>query len=136
MSTDNKALVQRAYEVMGKGDFDALGALIAEDMVEHDVFPGIEPDKEGVLQFFKMLRSAFPDLAMTADDMIAEGDKVFVRATMTGTHQGEFMGMPATGRKIAVPVADFMRIEDGKLAEHWGVTDTGAMMEQLGGGQD
>ena len=136
MSSDNKALVRRAYEAMGKGDFDALGALIADDVVEHEVFPGLEPNKEGVLQFFKILRSAFPDLTMTAHDMVSEGDKVFVRATMAGTHEGEFMGMPATGRKIAVPIADFMRVKDGKFAEHWGVTDVAAMMEQLGDTQD
>lgn len=133
---DNKALVRRAYEAMGKGDFDALGALIADDMIEHEEVPGLEPNKAGVLQFFKMLRSAFPDLTMTADDMVSEGDKVFVRATMAGTHEGDFMGMPATGRKVVVPMADFLRMKDGKLAEHWGVTDMAAMMEQLGGSQD
>jgi steroid delta-isomerase-like uncharacterized protein len=135
MSSDNKALARRAYDAMGKGDFDALAALMADDMVEHEALPGVEPNKDGVLQFFKMLRAAFPDLTMTAHDMVAEGDRVFVRLTMSGTHRGEFMGMPATGRKIAVPMADFLRVQDGKLAEHWGVTDVAAMMEQLGAQQ-
>ena len=64
--------------------------------------------------------------------MVAEGDKVFIRATMGGTHQGEFMGIPATGKRNEVPFGDFVRFEGGKVVEHWGVTDTGKMMEQLG----
>ena len=67
------------------------------------------------------------------DDLIAEGDKVFVRARMTGTHQGEFMGIPATGRTIDVGVADFIRFDNGLFVEHWGVMDTGALMQQLTG---
>ena len=82
---------------------------------------------------FEMFRTAFPDGKFEVEDLIAEGDKVFVRARMTGTHQGEFMGMPAAGRTINVGVADFLRIEDGQAVEHWGVTDTGAMMQQLTG---
>jgi steroid delta-isomerase-like uncharacterized protein len=117
---------------MGSGDSGTLEALLADDVVEHEVFPGLEPTKEGVLKFFKIMREAFPDLTMTADDMISEGDRVFVRGTMAGTHRGEFMGMPGTGKRIKVAYADFMRIENGKFAEHWGVTDTAALMEQLG----
>jgi predicted ester cyclase len=65
--------------------------------------------------------------------MIAEGDKVVTRATMSGTNVGEFMGMPASNKKIEVPIADYFRLENGKVAEHWGITDTGIMKEQLGG---
>ena len=129
---DNKEIVRQVYGAVGRGDFDALADLIADDVVEHEEFPGLEPNKEGVLQFFRYLRSAFPDLIMTAHDMAAEGDKVFVRGPMAGTHQGEFMEIPATGNRIEVPMADFLRIEDGKVAEHWGVTDVASMMEQLG----
>jgi steroid delta-isomerase-like uncharacterized protein len=132
MSEENKAVVRRANEAMGSGDSGTLEALLADDVVEHEVFPGLEPTKEGVLKFFKIMREAFPDLTMTADDMISEGDRVFVRGTMAGTHRGEFMGMPGTGKRIKVAYADFMRIENGKFAEHWGVTDTAALMEQLG----
>jgi predicted ester cyclase len=79
-----------------------------------------------------MFRDAFSDFAIVTDDMVAEGDKVFVRAHMTGTHRGEFMGIAATGRSINVPFADIVRFENGKVVEHWGITDTGAMMQQLG----
>ena len=70
---------------------------------------------------------------MTIEDILAEGDRVVVRAKMSGTHQGDFMGIPATGKRIDVPFADFVRFEGGKVVEHWGATDTGAMMEQLKG---
>jgi steroid delta-isomerase-like uncharacterized protein len=132
VSEDNKAVVRRLYEAMGAGDFETLEELIADDMVEHEEIPGFEPNKQGTLQFFKILRAAFPDLIMAPDDMVSEGHRVFVRATMTGTQQGEFMGIPATGKHIEVPVADFIRLEDGKLVEHWGITDTETMMRQLG----
>jgi len=80
------------------------------------------------------LRAAFPDLEMIAEDMVAEGDKVFVRATIRGTHRGEFLGVAATNRRITIPIGDYVRFANGRLVEHWGITDTGALMEQLSGG--
>lgn len=132
MSEENKELVRRAYDAMKAGDTAFLREVMADNFVEHEEMPGIEPTKEGVLQYFETMRSAFSNFAMVIDDLAAEGDKVFVRARMTGTHQGEFMGIPATGKQIDVPTADFLRIENGKAVEHWGVTDTGAMLMQLG----
>ena len=132
MSEANKEIVRKAYGAMGTGDLDRLADLIDDDLVEHEDFPGLEPNKEGVLQFFKMMRAAFPDLTMTAHDVISEGDRVSIRATMSGTHRGEFMGIPATGRRMDVPLADFMRVSNGRIVEHWGVTDTETMMRQLG----
>ena len=132
MSDQNKAVVQQLYDAMGQGDYGALEELIADDMIEHEEVPGVEPNKQGVIQFFKILRAAFPDLSMDPDDMVAEGERVFVRATMKGTHHGDFMGIPATGKQIEVPVADFLRLKNGKLVEHWGITDTETMMRQLG----
>ena len=69
---------------------------------------------------------------MVHEDIMAEGEKVFIRARMTGTYRGEFMGIPATGQQINVPFADIIRVENGKAVEHWGVTDTGVMLQQLG----
>jgi predicted ester cyclase len=80
-----------------------------------------------------MLLTAFPDLRMNPDDILVDGDKAVARVTMTGTDQGEFMGMPATGRAVDVQVIDIMRFDgDGLVAEHWGVLDAMAMMQQLG----
>ena len=75
-----------------------------------------------------------PTSQMTIEDTIVEGDKVVTRVRATGTHQGDFMGIPATGNRIDVPLIDIARIRDGKIAEHWGVMDGAAMMQQLGVG--
>ncbi|MEX1258952.1 MAG: ester cyclase [Gemmatimonadota bacterium] len=135
MSEENKSLVRRTYDAINRKDFDALAAVIADDVIEHDEFPGLEPSKAGVLQFFRNLQAAFSGVTMTVEDLIAEGDKVFARVTLSGTHQGEFLGIPATGRSISVPMADFFRIRDGQMVEHWGVADSGVMMQQLGVGE-
>jgi steroid delta-isomerase-like uncharacterized protein len=79
-----------------------------------------------------MIFTAFPDVRATIHDQTAEGDKVWTRKTFHGTHLGPFMGVPPTGRKIAVDVMDVFRIEDGKLAEHWGISDMLGLMQQIG----
>ncbi len=134
MSEKGKQVVREVYGAIGQRDFDALADLISDDVVEHEEFPGLEPTKEGVLQFFRYLTSAFPDATMRAHAIISEDDDVAVRGTMAGTHEGEFMGIPATGNSVEIHFADFLRIKDGKIAEHWGVSDMAALMEQLGQG--
>ena len=80
-----------------------------------------------------MYRAAFPDLRMEAEDVLASGNKVVARVRATGTHEGELMGMPATGKSVDVQLIDIMRFDDnGLVAEHWGVVDMLAMMQQLG----
>ena len=109
------------------------GSLLAEDFVEHEEQPGLQPTKQGVLEFFGMLRLAFPDMRMDVEDLIAGGDKTVARARVTGTHQGEFAGVPATGRQVEVQLIDIMRFDDaGLVCEHWGVMDMMSMMQQLG----
>ncbi len=132
MSEENKAIARRFYEAISAGRLEIVDELVAANMVEHEEFPGLAHGREGVRQFMQMMRTAFPDFKMTLEDMVAEGDKVFIRATMEGTHQGEFMGIPATGKRIEVPMGDFVRFHGGQAVEHWGVTDTGMMMQQLG----
>jgi steroid delta-isomerase-like uncharacterized protein len=130
---DHAATMRRAYDLINAGDVDGFGDLLADDFVEHEELPGLEPGKEGVKAFFRMYRAAFPDLRMDAEDVIASGDKVVTRARATGTHQGEFMGIPATGKHIDVALVDIIRFGDDGLAhEHWGIFDTMAMMQQLG----
>jgi steroid delta-isomerase-like uncharacterized protein len=129
----NKALMRRFYdEVVNRGNLNMIDELVSPDFVDHEAFPGLPAGREGVKQFFSMLRAAFPDLRMNVDDLIAEGDKAVARGTMTGTHQGEFAGIAATGKTVSVPTIDIARFAHGKLAEHWGVTDTMSMAEQLG----
>ncbi len=130
---DHAATMRRAYALISEGDIDGFGELLADDFVEHEETPGLEPTREGVMQFFHMYRAAFPDLHMEAEDVISSGDKVVARARATGTHQGEFMGMPATGKSVDVQLVDIIRFGDDGLAhEHWGVFDALAMMQQLG----
>ena len=130
---DHLGTVRHLYELLSAGDVDGFGGLLAEDFVEHEQLPGLEPTKEGVKSFFRMFTAAFPDLKMTAEDLLVSDDKVVARAKATGTHRGDFMGMPATGRRIDVQLIDILRVgEDGLVHEHWGVFDQLAMMQQLG----
>ena len=133
MSEEHKALARRFYSSLSAGKLDVIDEVVAEDFIEHEQFPVLESGREGTRQFFQMMRSAFSEFTMTMQDILADGDRVVVRGKMSGTHPGDFMGIPATGLRIDVPFADFVRFEDGKVVEHWGVTDTGAMMEQLKG---
>jgi steroid delta-isomerase-like uncharacterized protein len=130
---DHASTMKRIYELISAGDIDGFGDLVAEDFVEHEETPGLEPGKEGVKQLFRMYKAAFPDLRMEAEDILVSGDKVVARVRGTGTQQGEFMGMPATGRSIDVQLIDIIRFGDDGLAhEHWGVFDALTLMQQLG----
>jgi steroid delta-isomerase-like uncharacterized protein len=130
---DHAATMRHVYDLISAGDIDGFGELVAEDFVEHEETPGLEPTKEGVKQFFHMYKTAFPDLRMEAQDILVSGDKVVARARATGTHQGEFLGMPATGKSFDVQLIDIIRFgDDGLAREHWGVFDALAMMQQLG----
>jgi steroid delta-isomerase-like uncharacterized protein len=132
MSDDPKVLLERFYSGVSAGDLSVIDELLTDDFIEHEEFPGIEPNKDGVKQFFTLFRSAFPDLRLEAHEVVAEGDLLCVRGTMSGTHEGEFMGMPATGKRFEVEGFDMVRIRDGLVTEHWGVFDSMAMMQQLG----
>lgn len=130
---DHAATARRLYDLVNAGDLERFGDALAADFVEHEETPGLAPTKDGVLEFFRMNRAAFPDMHMHVEDIVASGDKVAVRLRLTGTHQGEFMGMPSTGRRLDVQLVDIHRFgEDGLVHEHWGVMDALAMMQQLG----
>ena len=125
--------MRRLYELISAGEIDAFAEHLADGFVEHEELPGLEQSKEGVRQLFHMYRAAFPDLRMEAEDVLVSGDKVVARVHATGTHQGEFLGMPATGKRIDVAVIDIMRFgDDGLVHEHWGLFDSLGMMQQLG----
>ena len=130
---DHEATMRRLYELISAGDIDGFGEHVADEFVEHEETPGFEPSKEGVKQMFHMYRAAFPDLRMEAEDVLVDGDKVVVRARATGTHQGEFMGMPATGKSVDIQLIDIIRFgEDGLARERWGLFDALGLMQQLG----
>jgi steroid delta-isomerase-like uncharacterized protein len=131
MSDANKALARQFFERISAGDLSAVDELVSDDYVEHEQVAGLASGKSGARQLFEMFHSAFDQAAVKVDDMIAEGDKVFVLARMTGTQRGEFMGIAATGNTIDVNVCDYFRIDNGTLIEHWGVMDAAGMMHQL-----
>jgi steroid delta-isomerase-like uncharacterized protein len=133
MSEENKTVARHLYQRVSAGDLDVVDEVISDDFVEHEEMPGLEPNKAGVRQMFEMFINAFEGAKFEVDDMIAEGDKVFALVRLTGIHRAEFMGVPPSGRAIDVGVADSFRFADGQAIEHWGVMDTGAMMQQLAG---
>ena len=134
MSEENKAIIRRFFEEFAnKGDESVVDKLIGEDIVDHNPQdPNIPPGAEGVKQLFAGRRMAFPDMRVTVEDLVAEGDKVVLRSTVTGTHKGEFMGIPPTGNSFSFGNIAIFRIEDGKIVERWGEADVMGMMQQLG----
>ena len=129
---DNKAIVRRAYDAINRNDLDALDEMVDSDVTDHDPAPGQGPGLEGVKQYFSSLHTAFPDVQMNVDYMVAEGDKVVARVSVSGTHQGEFLGIDPSGNQVAITGIDVLRIVDGKIVEHWGNFDDLGMLQQLG----
>ncbi len=129
---ENKALLHRLFEEgINQGDLGVLDELIAPNYVNYNL-PAPAPGTEGFKQVVMMFRSAFPDLQITLHDVIVEGDRVASRGTWHGTHQGEFMGIPATGKRVAVSYIDIWRVENGKFVENWVQMDMLGLMQQFG----
>jgi steroid delta-isomerase-like uncharacterized protein len=129
---ENKATARRWYDgVFNTGNLDLINGLFAPNFVDHDPVNPL-PGLEGVRQVVTMYRTAFPDLQITVEDWIAEGDKVVTRFRAQGTHQGPLMGMPPTQRRVTVTGIDILGFENGKITEHWGNRDDLGMMQQLG----
>jgi steroid delta-isomerase-like uncharacterized protein len=130
---DHAATARRMYDLINAGDIDAFGDLLANDFVEHEELPGLSPSKDGVKTFFRMQLAAFPDLRMDVQDIVADGPKVVARVRYTGTQQGEFQGMPASGKSVDVQLVDIFAFDgDGRVREHWGVADQLMLLQQLG----
>jgi steroid delta-isomerase-like uncharacterized protein len=134
MSTEaNEALVRQYVQQVENGhNLAALDEFMSDDLVDHSVPPGLPPGREGTRQVFTMYIAAFPDLQATIDDLIAAGDKVVIRGTVCGTHQGELMGIPATRKRVTFTGIHIFRIAGGKIAEHWLEMDTLGLLQQLG----
>jgi len=134
MSTeDNKVLIRRFYEeVFNRKNTAAIDEFIAPNIVDQLVPPGMPGGIEGTRQTIGMYLTGFPDLHFTLEDQIAEGDKVVSRITARGTHQGEFMRIPPTGKPVTVTVIDINRIAGGKLVEHWAEMNMLGLLQQVG----
>ena len=123
---------QNTEEVQGEGNWDLFEELFADDFLDHTPQPGTTPDKDGVRVLYKRLRVAFPDFRPEIHWQVAAGDLVTTYKTYHGTHQGGFLGIPATGKKVSFYTVDAMRVVDGKITEHWGVATLLDLMQQLG----
>ena len=135
LSETNKTVSRRFFEeVFGKGKLNVLDEIIAKDHVNSGPgsLPGLPTGPEGTKQLVTVYRNAFPDVHFTIDEQIAEGDKVMTRWTAHGTHQGELVGIPATGNLSTVTGIAIDRLVNGKIAESWGIFDQFRMMQQLG----
>ncbi len=133
----NKAVIRRLFEeVINPGDLERADELIRADFVEHGPTPGQAPGLEGFKQVNTMLRAAFPDLRLTVEEMVAEGDRVSVRFTARGTHRGEFWGVPPTANRVAWEVISIVRVAGGKIAERWSQSDALGLKQQLGTDDD
>lgn len=134
MSAENKALARRFYDaVVNQGRLSSVDEFVAPGFVDHNPpGPGIAPGPEGVKQTFAMFRAGLPDMNVTIEDQIAEGDIVVSRLTAQGTHKGELMGIPPTGKKLTMGIIDVLRFEGGQAVERWGQSDLMGMMQQLG----
>ena len=121
MSEQNKDLVRRYYDqVLNGGDLDAVVDYFSDERTAAGV-------RKGCFFFFQ----AFPDLHVSLDEFVAEGDRVFLRSTMTGTHDGEYKGIPATGRHVAAESAEVFRVADGRFVGYWCLTNVAGLMRQL-----
>ena len=118
-------------EVFNQGRLDVADELVAPDCVEHQR-GGLGDGPDGVKRTAKMLRSAFPDFSLTIADLAVDGDKVWARQRGGGTNTGSFFGFPPTGKTADIEVFDSVRIENGRIVEHWGVPDQLGMLAALG----
>lgn len=129
MSEENKALMRRFYEeVFNRGNLGVLDELCAPNFLDHNPFPGQGPGLQGIKESFAPMRAAFPDMRLTVEEMLAEGDKVAAHVTVRATHTGEFMGIPPSGKEVTMRVSDIVRFAAGKAVERWGVEDMSGML--------
>ena len=128
-----KAIVRRYLGVYEQGNIELLDELLAPDYINHTpATPDLPTGPEGVKAVVTMFRGAMPDLMVAVEDMIAEDDKVAVRYTLEGTHEGDLFGVPPTGPRLSIKSITVERVSDGKIRDHWRVTDELGMMQQLG----
>jgi steroid delta-isomerase-like uncharacterized protein len=130
---ENRAVIRRAYEELwNERNVDVVDELVAEDFLNHAAPPDRQRGRQGLKDVVRMFAAAFPDFRYEVEDVISEDDKIAVRDVFTGTHRGDFMGIPPTGNRVAMEAIHIYRFSAGKLAEHWVARDDLGMMRQLG----
>jgi len=129
---ENKAIVRRYQEAYNTNNLDDLDGLVAADLITHALMPGMPSGLEGGKQIHRLTIAALPDFSTAIEDLMAEGDKVIMRFTATGTFKNEFIGLPPTGKLIKFTGISIFRLAGGKIVEHWGQEDELGLMRQLG----
>jgi steroid delta-isomerase-like uncharacterized protein len=130
---DNKAAVRRYLEeAWNQKNLGILDQLTASDYARYISGQASPLDREGQKQRIASFHQALPDVHLTLEDLIAEGDRVVFRITLRGTHSGMLMGVPPTGKQVTISAIDIARFADGKIVEHWGQMDTFGLLQQLG----
>jgi steroid delta-isomerase-like uncharacterized protein len=130
---ENKEIVRRFWGVWEEGNIGLVDELVGPDYVNHSPgMPNQPQGPEGIKAVVNMFRAGMPDLRVVIEDVIAEGDKVMMRYRIEGTHEGELFGVPPTGRRVSIESITVERVSGGMIREHWRVTDTLDMMQQLG----
>jgi predicted ester cyclase len=133
MSTDaNKKIIRRLFdEAMNQGRLDVVDQFLGPSFATYGI-PNANPGPNGFKEIVRMFRAAFPDISVTVEEILAEGDVVATRGTMRGTHRGEFMGVPPTGRRVTMGYLDLWRLADGRIIEHHVQMDIAGLMQQFG----
>jgi len=129
---ENKSIVRRYQDAYNTGDFAALAEVVAADVLTPNIASGMPSGLEGAKAVHEKTLLGMPDYHTHIDDLIAEGDKVVARVTITGTHTGNFWGVPPTGRQVNLTGIYIVRIADGKIVEHWGEENGMKVFRQLG----
>lgn len=124
---------EKMGELIVSGQLDRLGEVFAEDVVDHDPAPGQAPGVQGIKDFWHTFRTAFPDVDLEPQTIVADEENVAVVLSVSGTHRGTFMGVEPSGRRFSVRGVQVGRFEDGKLAERWGTTDEATLLSQIRG---
>jgi steroid delta-isomerase-like uncharacterized protein len=129
----NIATTKKMGEAVNKGDLNVLNVVFAPNVKDHDPAPDQGQGPEGFIQFFTQFRTAFPDLKVAVEQMVADEDKVAIAYTITGTQEGPFQGIPATGKKIKARGMQISKFNsDGKITERWGSSDEAGILQQIG----
>ena len=129
---ENKNIVRRYQEIYNSNNLDNLLEVVSEGLLTPKIMPGVPHGVEGAKAAHQIMLAGFPDYQTVIDDLIAEGDKVAARITMTGTHTGDFIGTPATGKSVSFTGIYIARIANGKIVQHWGEEDSVSLLGQLG----
>jgi steroid delta-isomerase-like uncharacterized protein len=128
----NLAALGKFAEAAGTGKYELFNEVVSTENIDHDPAHGQVAGPEGYRMFFSGMRTAFPDMSVALETMVADEESIAIAYTLTGTHNGPLMGIPPTGKKIKIRGMQIAKFKDGKMVERWGSSDELGMLQQLG----